>query len=163
MKFENAAIVMTDSDTGKPYARPLSAWELNLVLSQLQALDGGALKAREIAPFVLHSVGVSPQQAQRIAEKQAGLQQAARQGVQAFEDMAHAHRVAGLLEADAPRTVKGTGKIPGGVQQIAKPQPKIKPVEAEVLEAARQPWQKHCPHNEHYHGRCQVCGHKVKP
>lgn len=163
MKFENAAIVMTDSDTGKPYARPLSAWELNLVLSQLQALDGGALKAREIAPFVMRTVGISQEAAERIANKQAGLHYVARQGAKAFEDMAHAHRVAGLHDAEEPRTVKGTGKIPGGLQQIAKPQPKIKPVEAEVLESARQPWQKHCPHNEHYHGRCQVCGHKVKP
>lgn len=152
MKFENAAIVMTDTDTGKPYARPLSAWELNLVLSQLQALDGGALKAQEIAPFVLHSVGVSPQQAQRIAEKQAGLQQAARQGVQAFEDMAHAHRVAGLLEADAPRTVKGTGKIPGGLQQIAKGTPAT----------SDKPKGSVCPHETIIAGECIECAQRVR-
>jgi len=150
MKFENAAIVMTDTDTGKPYARPLSAWELNLVLSQLQALDGGALKAREIAPFVLHSVGVSPQQAQRIAEKQAGLQQAARQGVQAFEDM-----------ANAARFITQSGTLHIDLQRMANAPPQIIPIDAALVEAARKPWQKHCPHEEHYHGRCQVCGHKV--
>lgn len=68
MKFENAAIVMTDTDTGKPYARQLSAWELNLVLSQLQALDGGALKAREIAPFVMRTPGVTEDEARQLIE-----------------------------------------------------------------------------------------------
>lgn len=92
MKFENAAIVMTDTDTGKPYARPLSAWELNLVLSQLQALDGGALKAREIAPFVMRTVGISQEAAERIANKQSGLHYVARQGAKAFEDMAQVNR-----------------------------------------------------------------------
>lgn len=90
MKFENAAIVMTDTDTGKPYARPLSQWELNLVLSQLQALDGGALKAREIAPFVMRTVGISQEAAERIANKQAGLHYIARQGAQGLVDMANA-------------------------------------------------------------------------
>lgn len=84
MKFENGAVVMTDTDTGKPYARVLTAWELNLVLSQLQALDGETLNAREIAPFVLRTTGVSQADAERIAEKQAGLHHLARHGTQAL-------------------------------------------------------------------------------
>lgn len=90
MKFENGAVVMTDTDTGKPYARVLSAWELNLVLSQLQALDGETLKAREVVPFILRTPNVSEAKARRIAEKQAGLHHAARGGVQALVDMANA-------------------------------------------------------------------------
>lgn len=90
MKFENGAVVMTDTDTGKPYARSLSAWELNLVLSQLQALDGETLKAREVVPFILRTPNVSEVKARRIAEKQAGLHHAARGGVQALVDMANA-------------------------------------------------------------------------
>lgn len=160
MKFENAAIVMTDTDTGKPYARPLSAWELNLVLSQLQALDGGALKAREIAPFVMRTVGISQEAAERIANKQSGLHYVARQGAKAFEDMAHAH------------TVNGTGKIPGGLQQIAKGKPACNHewIASEGRTASGVLCRKcgdydgpatECQHKAHYHGRCQVCGHKV--
>lgn len=70
MKFTNAAIVMTDAVTGKPYARPLTDFETNLVLAQLQALDDGQLKAREIEPFILRSVGVSEERAREIAENQ---------------------------------------------------------------------------------------------
>jgi len=158
MKFENAAIVMTDTDTGKPYARPLSAWELNLVLSQLQALDGGALKAREIAPFVMRTVGISQEAAERIANKQSGLHYVARQGAKAFEDMANAARTASGLPCHPHVWIDG---VCGKCGEPFNPQ--ITPVNADVLEAARKPWQKHCPHNEHYHGRCQVCGHKVKP
>lgn len=154
MKFENAAIVMTDTDTGKPYARPLSAWELNLVLSQLQALDGGALKAQEIAPFVLHSVGVSPQQAQRIAEKQAGLHYVARQGAQGLVDMANAHLAAASADPfeDKPRTVKGTGKIPGGLQQIAKGTPATSDKQKGSA----------CPHETIIAGECIECAQRVR-
>jgi len=154
MKFENAAIVMTDTDTGKPYARQLSAWELNLVLSQLQALDGGALKAREIAPFVMRTTGVSQADAERIAQKQAGLHHVARNGVQAFVDMAKADTapppitdqlIGKRVSLKVGRVTHGTGKIPGGVQQIAKPQPA-----------------KACPHETVLAGVCIECDKRVK-
>lgn len=82
MKFEHGAVVMTDSETGKPYARFLSPMELNLVLGQLQALDGGALNAREVAPFIMRTTGVSQGDAERIAEKRAGLHVVARNETQ---------------------------------------------------------------------------------
>lgn len=66
MKFENCAVVMTDSDTGKPYVRLLTDFEANLVLGQLQALDEGKLKCREIVPFILRTVNVSEEKAKRI-------------------------------------------------------------------------------------------------
>lgn len=69
MKFENSAIVMTDAETGKPYARQLTQWELNMVLAQLQALDGGALKARQVAPFILRDHNLSEEEALSIIEK----------------------------------------------------------------------------------------------
>lgn len=196
MKFENAAIVMTDTDTGKPYARPLSQWELNLVLSQLQALDGGALKAREIAPFVMRTPGISQADAERIANKQAGLHYVAGEGVQAFEDMAKAPSIADQLigkrvSLKVGRVTHGTGKIPGGVQQIAKPQPacnhewiasegrtasgvlcrkcgdydgpQITPVDKAIIDAARMYQQKHCPHETVLAGVCIVCDKRVKP
>lgn len=68
MKFENSAIVMTDAETGKPYARQLTPWELNMVLAQLQALDGGALNARQVAPFILRDHNISEDEARRIIE-----------------------------------------------------------------------------------------------
>lgn len=70
MKFSNAVIVMTDAATGKPYARVLSDFETNLVLAQLQALDDGALKAQEIAPFILRGANVSEERAREIVENQ---------------------------------------------------------------------------------------------
>lgn len=68
MKFINGAVVMTDLDTGKPFTRVLSPWELNLVLGQLQALDGGTLNAREIAPFIMRSPGVTEDEARELIE-----------------------------------------------------------------------------------------------
>lgn len=193
MKFENAAIVMTDTDTGKPYARPLSAWELNLVLSQLQALDGGALKAREIAPFVMRTPGIRQADAEHIAQKQAGLHHVARNGVQAFVDMAKADTapppitdqlIGKRVSLKVGRVTHGTGKIPGGVQQIAKqqpakacecitdfrgqcvdcgqPLPKTTPVDRAVAKAALLYRQKHCPHETVLAGVCIVCDKRVK-
>lgn len=118
MKPENGAIVMTDSETGKPYARFLSQFELNLVLAQLQALDGGTLNAREIAPFVMRTTGISQAQAERIAQKQAGLHTVAREGVEALVD--------GLIgkQVSVPVSrVTGRQRYSGGVQQIPKAQP----------------------------------------
>jgi hypothetical protein len=106
---------MTDTDTGKPYARVLSAWELNLVLSQLQALDGETLNAREIAPFVIRTPGVSQANAERIAEKQAGLHHVARHGTQALIDMANANVAPALVHA--VETFKNGGKVRGVVHQ----------------------------------------------
>ena len=152
MKFENAAIVMTDTDTGKPYARPLSAWELNLVLSQLQALDGGALKAREIAPFVMRTVGISQEAAERIANKQAGLHYVARQGAQAFEDT-----------ANAARFITQSGTLHIDLQRMANEPPEITPIDAALVDAARMTRQKHCPHETVLAGVCIVCDKRVKP
>ena len=57
IKPENVAIVFTDGNTGKAYARTLQPWEATLVLGQLQAIDDvGALKAIEVEPFMLRSV-----------------------------------------------------------------------------------------------------------
>lgn len=134
MKFEHGAVVMTDSETGKPYARFLSPMELNLVLGQLQALDGGALNAREVAPFIMRTTGVSQGDAERIAEKRAGLHVVAREGTQAFVDMANSatqppaitDQLIGKRVTVPLGRVTGTGKIPGGVQHIAKPQPECK-------------------------------------
>lgn len=50
---ENVAIVLADKDTGKAYYRPLTQWETNLVLMQLQALDDDKLKLIECEPFIL--------------------------------------------------------------------------------------------------------------
>jgi len=69
MRFENSAIVMTDAETGIPYARQLTPWELNMVLAQLQALDGGALNARQVAPFILRDHKISEDEARSIIEK----------------------------------------------------------------------------------------------
>ena len=57
IKPENAAVVFTDANTGKAYARVLNEWETQLVLGQLQAIDdAGGLNAREVEPFILRSV-----------------------------------------------------------------------------------------------------------
>lgn len=113
MKLENGAIVMTDSETGKPYARFLSQFELNLVLAQLQALDGGTLNAREIAPFVMRTTGISQAAAERIAQKQAGLHTVAREGVEALIGK----RVTVALNMPG-RQAGGKGST---VQQLPKP------------------------------------------
>lgn len=68
MKFINGAVVMTDIETGKPYSRFLSPMELNLVLGQLQALDGGTLNAREVAPFIIRTPGVTEDEARELIE-----------------------------------------------------------------------------------------------
>lgn len=104
MKFANPVLLLTDADTGKAYARPLNQWEQNLVLQQLQALDGGALKLTEIAPCIIRGVNVSEERAQvllcdqqqreardRIVEKQQRLHLVAREGVDGLQQMANAH------------------------------------------------------------------------
>lgn len=53
--LNTVAVVFQDND-GKARARMLTVWEANLVLGQLQALDGGTLHAREVTPFELRSV-----------------------------------------------------------------------------------------------------------
>lgn len=70
MKFINPVLLVSDEATGKAYARQLSPWEQNLVLQQLQALDGGALKMTEIAPVIVRGVNVSEERARHIVEKQ---------------------------------------------------------------------------------------------
>lgn len=70
IKPENVVLVFTDGNTGKPYARQLSAWESRLVMAQMAALDGDELKAVEIAPFIMRSADLSEEEAQRIAEEQ---------------------------------------------------------------------------------------------
>lgn len=70
MKFINGAIVMTDEATGKPYARAFTASELNLVLAIVQGFDEGALRAQEIAPFILRGVNVSEERARQIVYHQ---------------------------------------------------------------------------------------------
>lgn len=137
MKPENGAIVMTDSETGKPYARFLSQFELNLVLAQLQALDGGTLNAREIAPFVMRTTGISQAQAERIAQKQAGLHTVAREGVEALIGK----RVTVALNMPE-RQAGGKG---GTVQQIPKQQPA-----------------KACEHETIIAGRCIACDKIVR-
>lgn len=104
MKFANPVLLLTDAVTGKAYARPLDQWEQNLVLQQLQALDGGALKLTEIAPCIIRGVNVSEERAQvllrdqqqreardRIAEKQQRLHLVAREGVDGLQQMANTH------------------------------------------------------------------------
>lgn len=68
MKFINPVLLVSDEATGKAYARQLSPWEQNLVLQQLQALDGGALKMTEIAPVIVRGVNVSEERARQIVE-----------------------------------------------------------------------------------------------
>jgi hypothetical protein len=120
MKFENGAVVMTDTDTGKPYARVLSAWELNLVLSQLQALDGETLNAREVVPFILRTPNVSEEKARRIAEKQAGLHHLAGHGTQALIDMAiNARLPASLVHAVETFEHGGTTRAVVGRHKIS--------------------------------------------
>lgn len=97
MKFINPVLLVSDEATGKAYARQLSPWEQNLVLQQLQALDGGALKMTEIAPVIIRGVNVSEERARHIVEKQQSLHLSARTGVQAFEDMAKAPGIAEQL------------------------------------------------------------------
>jgi len=84
----NVVLLFQDSDTGKAYCRTLSQWEVNLVLAQLQALDGDALKAIEIEPVIIRGAGVSEEKAKRILEKKSSLHLAAREGVRGFLEMA---------------------------------------------------------------------------
>ena len=137
MKFSQAVIIVTDEDTGKPYARQLSAWEINLELSQLQALDGGALKAVEVAPFILRGASVSEERAQRILQKQNSLHLGAREGVEALIG----RRVTVALNLPG-RQAGGKGSR---VQQLPKPQPA-----------------KACEHETIIAGRCITCDKVVR-
>lgn len=56
IKPESVAVVFSDANTGKAYARVLTDFETTLVLAQLQALDDYKLNAREVEPFILRSV-----------------------------------------------------------------------------------------------------------
>lgn len=56
IKPESVAVVFSDANTGKAYARVLTDFETTLVLAQLQALDDDKLNAREVEPFILRSV-----------------------------------------------------------------------------------------------------------
>jgi len=56
IKPESVAVVFSDANTGKAYARVLTDFETRLVLAQLQALDDDKLNAREVEPFILRSV-----------------------------------------------------------------------------------------------------------
>lgn len=53
IKPESVAVVFSDANTGKAYARVLTDFETTLVLAQLQALDANV---REVEPFILRSV-----------------------------------------------------------------------------------------------------------
>lgn len=53
---KDVAVVFSDGNTGKAYARVLTDFETTLVLAQLQALDDDKLNAREVEPFILRSV-----------------------------------------------------------------------------------------------------------
>lgn len=53
---KDVAVVFSDANTGKAYARVLTDFETTLVLAQLQALDDDKLNAREVEPFILRSV-----------------------------------------------------------------------------------------------------------
>lgn len=53
IKPESVAVVFSDANTGKAYARVLTDFETTLVLAQLQALDA---KVREVEPFIPRSV-----------------------------------------------------------------------------------------------------------
>lgn len=66
MKFKNGVVILEDEANGKAYARQLNGWEQNLVLAQLQALDGGALKVVEIAPIIVRGANVSEARARQI-------------------------------------------------------------------------------------------------
>lgn len=83
MKPENVAVVFTDADTGKPYAAVLNESETLIIMAMLSGLQDGAIRAREVIPFELRSPP-----ANRIAEKQARLHEAARTGVQEILKMA---------------------------------------------------------------------------
>ena len=50
---KDVAVVFSDANTGKAYARVLTDFETTLVLAQLQAFDANA---REVEPFMLRSV-----------------------------------------------------------------------------------------------------------
>ena len=56
IKLESVAVVFSDANTGKAYARLLTDFETSLVLAQLRALDDDKLNAWEVEPFVLRSV-----------------------------------------------------------------------------------------------------------
>lgn len=56
IKPESVAVVFSDANTGKAYARVLTNFETTLILAQLQALDDDKLNAREVEPFILRSV-----------------------------------------------------------------------------------------------------------
>lgn len=56
IKPESVAVVFSDANTGKAYARVLTDFEATLVLAQLQALDDDKLNAWEVEPFILRSV-----------------------------------------------------------------------------------------------------------
>lgn len=56
IKPESVAVVFSDANTGKAYARVLTDFETTLVLAQLQALDDDKLNAWEVEPFILRSV-----------------------------------------------------------------------------------------------------------
>lgn len=56
IKPESVAVVFSDANTGKAYARVLTDFETTLVLAQLQALDDDKLNAQEVEPFILRSV-----------------------------------------------------------------------------------------------------------
>ncbi|WP_312181379.1 hypothetical protein [Pantoea sp. CTOTU46764] len=56
MQATAAAVVFTDSETGQGYIRTLSDWETNLILSQLQALDDGPLKAYPVHPVEIKRI-----------------------------------------------------------------------------------------------------------
>lgn len=56
IKPESVAVVFSDANTGKAYARVLTDFETTLILAQLQALDDDKLNAREVEPFILRSV-----------------------------------------------------------------------------------------------------------
>lgn len=56
IKPESVAVVFSDANTGKAYARVLTDFEATLVLAQLQVLDDDKLNVREVEPFILRSV-----------------------------------------------------------------------------------------------------------
>ncbi len=134
MKFINPVLLVSDEATGKAYARQLSPWEQNLVLQQLQALDGGALKMTEIAPVIVRGVNVSEERARQIVEKR---------------DIA--------ATTGRQRHSGNPQQIPTPAQQRVNDRINAK-LPPSLVEAMREP----CEHETIIAGRCLVCDQIVR-
>lgn len=120
MKPENVAVVFTDADTGKAYAAVLNESETLVIMAMLSGLQDGAIRAREVIPFELRSVP-----ADRIAEKQARLHEAARTGVEAFIGMAVSAKIHKSNHFEYGGTTRGTIGPFKGMDNLPKEPPAI--------------------------------------